>query len=307
MGELGGEGMTEKIKLLEKLRQIDKEFVEHLDDCPLDIENNNVIEKLSLDNFKQEQKAVLGLDIYKYSTFPDDKQNLIPFVFDIIKDEATKYINQVEPTFFSNDYKHNFISTGDGGFLIFSTPLHALIFNLYFYAALQLFNTGHFFPKLSQYIGEIIVRSTITYDNIYFYENNCFGKGVITNARILRRDKLNRFLIDKKVYNYFIKYFDGLETLPILTKNHVKRVLKIESEINSWFIFKENDSNDGNFFSNDRVRNIHIQKIDDLIEKDTQLTIYNVEIQIAVDIRDDNNPNKRTIFILSIGNTNALR
>jgi len=261
---------------------------------------------LSLCNFKQEKKAILGLDIYKYSSFSDEKQNFIPFVFDIIKDEALKYVKHVEPTFFGSDYIYEFIPTGDGGFLIFDTPLHALIFNLYFHAALQLFNTGHFYPKLSQYIGEIIIRSAITHDYVYNYEDNYFGKGIITNARILRRDKLNRFLIDKNVYNYFIKKFNGLETLPILTKSTVKKILKIEGEIKSWLIFK-NENPQEVFSLNDRIRNIHIQKIDDLFEKDTQLTIYNIEIQIAVSIMDDINPDKEVNFILSIGNTNTLR
>ena len=297
--------MIEKEKLLECLKKIDKEFVQYLIDYP-EVINTDDINNFSLSNFKQELKAVLGLDIYKYSNFPDEKQNLIPFVFDIIKDEAIKYVKSVEPTFFGSDYKSEFISTGDGGFLIFNTPFHALIFNLYFHAALQLFNTGHFYPKLSQYIGEIIIRSAITYDNIYNYGGNYFGKGIITNARILKKDKLNRFLIDNNVYNYFIKNFNGLETLLILTKSTLKNVFKIEGEINSWYFIKD-EYQEENMFSNDRIRNVHVQKVDDLFEKDTHLTIYNIEIQITVDIIDENEPDKNVNFILSIGNTNTLR
>jgi hypothetical protein len=295
--------MIEKNKVLESLKKVDKEFVEYIDDGSLDTAD---IKKLSLDSFIQERKAVLGLDIYKYSCFPDDKQNLIPFVFDIIKDETVKYVKFVEPTFFDSGYKCKFISTGDGGFLIFDTPLHALMFNLYFHAALHLFNTGYFFPKLSRYVGEIIIRSAITYDNIYFYENNYFGKSIITNARILSKDKLNRFLIDKNVYSFFARSFNGLETLPILTKNNVKRVFKIEGEINSWLIYKEGDLSENQFYDS-RVRSIHKQKIEDLFEKDTPLTLYNIEIQIVVQITDDNDKEKKTEFVLSVGNTNAPR
>jgi hypothetical protein len=294
--------MTDKTKLLENLKKIDNEFVDYLDNNE-DIEE---IKKFSQDNFIQDRKAVLGLDIYKYSNYDTEKQNLIPFVFDIIRDEATKYVKEVEKTLFPTRYENEFISTGDGGFLIFETPLHALIFNLYFYSALQLFNTGHFFPKLSQYIGELIIRCVITYDNVYLYEGNYYGKAIITNARILAKDKLNRFLVDKNFHNYFIRNFNGIETLQILTKNNIKRVLKIKEDIISWFIY--NDENNLNEFStNDRIKNIHVQKIEDLFEKETQLIIYNIEIQIVVQINDDNDPNKNTKYILSIGNTNAIK
>jgi hypothetical protein len=122
--------------------------------------------------------AVLGLDIYKYSEFDEDKQNLIPLVFDIIFDEAWKHITQEiqglpsDLPLFKNikDTREKFIPTGDGGFLLFDKPLHALIFSLHFYAILHLFNTNHFYPRLSKYIGEIIVRGAITYDEVFEYE-----------------------------------------------------------------------------------------------------------------------------------------
>lgn len=295
--------MIEKNKLLEYLKKIDDEFVEYSDDASLICDD---IEKMSMDNIIQKERAVLGLDIYKYSGYSEEKQKLIPFVFDLLLDETIKHVKQVEPTFFGNDYNKTLIPTGDGGFLLFETPLHALLFNLYFYSNLQFFNTGHFFPKLSKYIGEIIIRSAITLDNVFFYENNYFGKGIITNARILSKDRLNRFLIDKNVYNYFVKKVNGLETLPILTKNQIKKVFKTETEIISWFIYKEENLPEGKFYINDRIRNIHIQKIDNLFEKDTKLTLYNVEIQIVVDLVDERDRTKLVKFIISIGNTNAL-
>jgi uncharacterized protein (DUF433 family) len=298
----------EKKQVLENLKKIDDEFIDYLDNYDITIENIEKLKEFSQNNFKQEKKAVLGLDIYKYSNYDTERQNLIPFVFDIIKDEATKHVKLTEKTFFPLEYENKFISTGDGGFMIFETPLHALLFNLHFYSVLQLFNTGHFFPKLSQYIGELIIRCTITYDNIYFYEGNYYGKAIITNARILSKDKLNRFLVDKNFHDYFIRYFNGIETLSIITINNVKRILKLNEDISSWFIYKENENiQKSQLYIDDRIRNIHVQKIEDLFEKEAQLIIYNIEIQILIAISDDYDPNKITEYIFSIGNTNAIR
>jgi len=299
--------MTDKKDLLDKLKEFDDEFLEYSENYSKIIESTEKIKMFSQENFKQEEKAVLGLDIYKYSSYDTERQNLVPFIFDIIKDEATKYVKHAEKSFFPTEYENKFISTGDGGFMIFETPLHALIFNLHFYSALQLFNTGHFFPRLSQYMGELIIRSAITYDNIYSYEGNYYGKAIITNARILSKDKLNRFLVDKNFHNYFTRHFNGIETLPILTIDNVKRELNLKEDIDSWFIYKDKNLPQGQFYINDRIRNIHVQKIEDLFEKETQLVIYNIEIQIVVDLVDETDQNKKTKYILSIGNTNAIR
>jgi hypothetical protein len=304
--------MVEKQNLLADLKKIDKYFIDHIDDQSTSPDDRNKDEeemkRFSLDHIVQERKSVLGLDIYKYSSYPADKQNMIPFIFDKIKDEAIKYVNDFEKTLFDNiDYEKKFISTGDGGFMIFDTPLHALLFNFYFFAALHLFNTGHFFPKLSQYIGEIIVRSAITYDDIFSYEKNYYGKAIIINARILSRDRLNRFLIDKSTYNYFMKNFNGLETLPVITTEDVKRILGIVGDISSWYFDKDVKLPPEQLYTNVKIRNIHIQKIDDLLEKETALPVYNIEIQILADIRDDDEANKKTKFVLSIGNTNTIK
>jgi hypothetical protein len=278
-----------------------------MDTYDITIENTEKLKIFSQDNFKQEKKAVLGLDIYKYSSYDTERQNLIPFVFDIIKDNATHLVKSVEKTFFPMEYENKFISTGDGGFMIFETPLHALIYNLHFYSALQLFNTGHFYPKLSQYIGELIIRCVITYDDVYYYEKNYYGKAIITNSRILSKDKLNRFLVDKNFHDYFKRYFNGIETLSILTVDNVKRVLKTNENIISWFINEDEEIQKEQLYINNRIRNIHVQKIEDLFEKETQLIIYNIEIQILVKIIDYVDNNKKTVYIMSIGNTNAIR
>ncbi|GHV84294.1 hypothetical protein AGMMS50212_16340 [Spirochaetia bacterium] len=124
-------------------------------------------------NVNVENKSILGFDIYKYSDYDLEKQNLIPFIFDLLLDDTIDTVIKKEKTLFEHFVrKANFISTGDGGFLVFDTPIHALIFNFYFYSALHLFITGHFYPKLSKFIDTLLIRTTITYDKLYNYENN---------------------------------------------------------------------------------------------------------------------------------------
>jgi hypothetical protein len=264
-------------------------------------------EVFNFDNFSyvhipQEKKAILGIDIYQYSKYEESKQKLIPFVFDLIIEKTINYLKVSEPSIFINfNINDNFISTGDGGFIIFPTPFHAFIFNLEIYSVLHLFNTGHFYPKLSKYIDGIIIRSAITYGNIYSYENNYYGKAIITNSRILSKDRLNRFLIDKDSYNFFISEFNGIESLSILRIKDLKRFLKITENFES-NIFSEPLQNK---IFNWCLRNIHIQKINDLSSKETILEVYNLEIQfLAGYMETDKGLNSATTFILTVGNSN---
>ena len=282
--------MVKKQDLLKKLMEIDK--------YGLTSETNNVISVEDVSTFsekyiKQETKSVLGLDIYKYSDYDDSRQPLIPFVFDLLLDNAAQYVSCTELSLFKDvNIRENFISTGDGGFIIFPTPLHALIFNLYFFAVLHIFNSGSFSPKFSEYIGEFTVRSTITYDNVFNYENNWYGKAIIKNARILSKDRLNRFIIDKETYLYFMKKFNGLESLSIIDSGIIKQAFNIEGELQSRLFNSE---------LKNQLRNIHVQKVEDTLAKSTKLNIYNIEIQFhTTSMRDDENVS----YIFTLGNTN---
>jgi hypothetical protein len=213
----------------------------------------------------------------------------------------------MEPSLFPKDKEIEFISAGDGGFFVFDTPLHAFIFNTSFHAALRIFNTGHKFPRLSQFIGEIVIRSAITYDNIFYYENNAYGKGIITNARILSKDRLNRFLIDNNVYNYFTRFFNGIETLPIITKENVKRILKIEGDFQSTYFPNSDNPAEEKQKTYYPIRNINIQKVEDLFEKEAQLTLYNIEVQIELHLNELFSHSDHNNYIFTVGNTNTLR
>jgi hypothetical protein len=284
--------VIKKDELISQLKTIDKlELTSNINNEPLD-EN---IRNFSKDNIKQDIKAVLGLDIYKYSNFDDEKQPLIPFIFDLLLDYGFEYVLKAESTLF-RDYniKGNFISTGDGGFIIFPSPIHALIYNLYFFAVLHIFNSGHFAPKLSSYIGDISIRSTITYDKVFNYENNWYGNGIIKNARILSKDRLNRFIIDKETYNYFMRNFKGIETLSIIDKKTIMQVMNLNENFHS-ILF------DGRY--KNILKNIHIQKIEDTLAKNTKLNIYNMEIQFnAISTLN----NQEVSYIFTVGNSNTI-
>jgi hypothetical protein len=123
--------MIKKDDLLVKLEEIDDiKLITNVFDDTDNIANESLL-NFTRKNITQEVKAVLGLDIYKYSDYDDDKQPLIPFVFDLLLDSGFKYVKDAEKTLFADiNIANNFISTGDGGFIIFPTPLHALVFNL---------------------------------------------------------------------------------------------------------------------------------------------------------------------------------
>lgn len=74
------------------------------------------------------------MDIYQYSKYKDEKQDLIPVILKELIDKAFNEFKKYEP----ESYKRNknvlgdFIDAGDGGYWFFDTPLDALIFfNVY--------------------------------------------------------------------------------------------------------------------------------------------------------------------------------
>jgi len=276
-------------------------------------EKNTLKEKELFSNFSKnilqhKCEAVLGIDIYKYSEYKILKQNLIPLVFNLLLNETIdSIINSNDLSLFKNDIemlKTRFISTGDGGFIFFNTPFHALIFNLHFHSVLHMYITGNFYPNLSRYVGNITIRSAITFNDVYMYGNTSYGKAIIENSRILHKDRLNRFIIDKKTYNYFNKYFNGIETLSIMSTELIKEKTGIDVTEMSFFR-NDNDKKNKNEFSDfPIIRNIHIQKIEDLFSKNTKLQIYNIEIQYSAKWYNSKNPILQELFLLTIGNLN---
>lgn len=254
------------------------------------------------------EKSVLGLDIYHYSQYPANQQVLIPMIFDLLLNQTIEWCNKDETGIFYDGFnlKKNFIHTGDGGFLIFDFPIQAIVFSINFFTILNLFNSGHFFPRLSSYVDGIVCRSVITTNTIYQYNNNWFGPGIITNARILSKDKLNRFLIDDNTNKWFLHKFNGIETLSIIDLNDIMAKIYPKSGKYISAIFKVNsDYKNTDIYTPqvyNAIKNCHLQKIGQLNIKELKISVYNVEIQRIAEIGDEQDSEKKIRFIATIGN-----
>jgi len=262
---------------------------------------------IDVKNFKR--FAVLGIDIYRYGLYKHLEQTLIPALFKIMFEKAIRLClenNQyVFQQYTKEKIERSFISTGDGGFLIFDSPLHAVFFAINFEMVVRAFNSYHLFPKLRNIIRGISLRYAITYDTIFSFDNNFYGSAIINNARILERDTLNRCLIDQRSYEWFLINIDGIENLQVLTLEQIANIYGFLNYDKSLF---ENGCNE--IITNEVSRlsgiiNSDILKIGQIHSKETLLNIYNLHLQVTMKASaDDKKEDKRTITI-SLGNLNT--
>ena len=256
-------------------------------------------------------KSVLGIDIYQYSTgYSVLEQTMIPFLFRRFMETAIeqcfvnhRYIFQKYDKKRINDH---FISTGDGGFFIFDTPLHSLLFAINFAIVLRVYNAFHFYPKLRRIIGSINMRYAITYDNIYKFGDNYFGRAIINNARILQRDNLNRCLFDQNVNKWFLVNLGGIENLQVITMTEISN---IEEFLNDYDCSVLDDYPDEIFGIIEKrtygIINSDILKIGFIQSKSTELNIYLLHLQVALKLINDDDPDQTKVFTISLGNLNT--
>ncbi len=256
-------------------------------------------------------KSVLGIDIYQYSSgYGVLEQSLIPFLLHRFMEVA------IEQCFVNHRYifqkydpkriRDHFISTGDGGFFIFDTPLHSLLFAINLAVVLRVYNAFHFYPKLRRIIGSINLRYAITQDNIYKFGNNFFGRAIINNARILQRDNLNRCLIDQNVNKWFLVNIGGIENLQVLTMTEVSN---IEEFLNDYDCNVLDEYPDEIFGIIEKrtygIINSDILKIGIIQSKSTELNIYLLHLQVALKLINDDDPKQTKVFTISLGNLNT--
>jgi hypothetical protein len=256
-------------------------------------------------------KSVLGLDIYQYSTgYGVIEQALIPFLFRRFMETAIeqcfvnhKYIFQKYDRQRINDH---FISTGDGGFFIFDTPLHSLLFAINFAIVLRVYNAFHFYPKLRRIIGSINLRYAITYNKIYKFGDNHFGRALINNARILQRDNLNRCLIDQNVNTWFLVNIGGLENMQVITMSEISNIHDLLDDYDSSILDEHADEIFGIIEkSTYGIINSDILKIGKIQSKSTELNIYLLHLQVSIKRINDDDPNQTKVFTISLGNLNT--
>lgn len=256
---------------------------------------------------KMNRKSVLGIDIYKYSSFDEFEQSLIPFLFKLMFKETIDRCFSNHTFLFQkytkSEIEESFISTGDGGFVIFDIPLHALLFAANFSLILRTYNSYHLFPKLRKIIGGISLRYAITYDKLYYFENSHYGRAIINNARILSKDSLNRCLIDQNVYNWFTINIDGLENLQVLGIDEIANIYDLKGSYDYDILEKHPDG----FFFKEPTRdlgiiNSDVLKIGEITSKESNINIYNIHIQVSSRMKRGESSR---IITISLGNLNT--
>jgi hypothetical protein len=256
------------------------------------------------------KKSILGVDIRQYGSFDDFEQPLIPILYRILFEETINHCLGTQEFLFQKYDKDRIlkqtIDTGDGGYLIFDTPLHSLLFASSFAFILRLFNSYHLFPKLRTAIGEINLRYAITYDRLYSIQDNYYGRSIINNSRIIGKDTLNRCLMDEGSYQWFLLNIDGLENLQVLSINEIANIDAFQSYDQSIIVSGKNDF----FEEKDNTRNFGIinsdlLKVGMIHSKNTILNVYNVHLQVSIVMHADDADKIRTITI-SLGNLNTM-
>jgi hypothetical protein len=251
-----------------------------------------------------DEKAILGVDIYQYSQYPQLEQSLIPHLFKSLYNATIQncldHESYIFQTLKSADFEEHFIDTGDGGFQIFDSPFHAVIFAIYFQANIKRYNSGkdtvHF--ELRKIVGEITLRYSITYGKIYRYAKNFYGPAIIANARIMSRDRLNRVLIDENTFCWFTQTINGIENLQVIDAQDFDQLdffkkYKNTKAKNQSLIF-EGDVNS--------IKSVHILKIGEIKSKQDVVSIHSLHIQT---ILNSKNVSGLRTFTISLGNLNS--
>lgn len=224
-------------------------------------------------------KAVLGIDIYRYSQYPNIPQMLIPYLFKTLYADTLANCITHEPFIFkgltTKILSQQFIDTGDGGFQIFDNPLQAIIFAIYFQANTSRYNSIHKpLESLFEIVDEITLRYSLTFDNVFSFENNYFGPSIINCARIMSKDTLNRFLIDENTKKWFSKELNGIESL---------QVLEIEKDCEEISVLKKGSTKQIKSVvfkdSKCKILKVDLMKIGEIKSKMDILSIYNLNIQ----------------------------
>jgi hypothetical protein len=255
------------------------------------------------------RKAVLGIDMYQYSSYGEFEQTLIPFLFKTMFDSTIKLCIDNHPFIFQKydpaRINRNFISTGDGGFVMFDNPLQALLFACNFAVVLRAYNAYHYYPKLRRIIGGINMRYVITYDKVYTFNANYYGRGIINNARILIKDDLNRCLIDEHVHSWFTTNLDGVENLQIVTLSEIANIYEFRNNYDSSLLEKRDEIFERESSRKYGIINSDILKVGFIKSKETSISVYNLHLQVTIRLYNDDDPSQTRLITVSLGNLNT--
>ena len=296
-------------ELLEILRHYDTESIfDKVNVIPNSEDlKESISEYINLRSFVK--RSVLGIDIYRYGLYKHLEQVLIPPLFKILFDKAIRLClenNQfVFQRYTKEDFEKSFISTGDGGFVIFDTPLHALFFAINFEMVIRAYNSYHLFPKLRNIIGSLSLRYAISFDTIFHFDDNFYGSAIINCARILDKDTLNRCLIDQQTYDWFLISIDGLENLQLLTVDDIANIYDFLDYDRALIAGGKNEILDNNPSRRSGIINSDILKVGQIQSKESSINIYNLHLQVTMQIYSDRNVESKRMITVSLGNLNT--
>jgi hypothetical protein len=296
-------------QILELLRKVDTESTyEKVTTVPQSEDLYRELEAyVNLKDFRR--FSVLGIDIYRYGLYKHLEQTMIPALFKILFDKAIRLCLENNQFVFQNYTKEkiekSFISTGDGGFLIFENPLHSLFFAINFEMMVRAFNSYHHFPKLRKIIGSISLRYAITYDTIFHFENNYYGSAIINNARILEKDTLNRCLLDQRTYEWFLTNMDGIENLQTYTIYDIANIFEFTKYDQKFIKEGVNDIINTRLSRYTGIINSDILRIGQFQSKETVMNIFNLHLQITTYASADDKQDTKRRITVSLGNLNT--
>jgi len=295
-------------KILEMLNEFDSDSVyEEVNILPNSEDLRAEVEKY-VDTKSINKRSVFGIDIYRYGLYNHLEQTLIPSVFKILFNKAIKLSLENNQFVFQKYTKESienaFISTGDGGFVIFDNPLHALFFAINFEMLVRAFNSYHLYPKLRDITGSISLRYAITTDTVHSFDNNYYGTAIINNSRILEKDSLNRCLIDQDTYNWFLINIDGIENLQVLTIREIANIYEFQ-DYDRTFLSGENEIMNTRVSRYSGIINSDISKIGQIKSKEMNLNIYNLHLQVTMKASSSAKSKSQRTITISVGNLNT--
>jgi hypothetical protein len=293
------------------LEELIRLFDQH--DSALNLEGSGLAQDIkplvqALDEYflsRESARAVVGVDIYQYSRLDSARQRLVPAVFALLHQVALELCWERETFLFKTETREgHFISTGDGGYQMLSTPLHAVVFALYLELAFSAFNAYLHYPRVRAAIGPISVRYAITFDKIFEQDGNFFGTAIINNARILSRDSLNRCLMDGASLEWFRSQIGTVETLLISSSEGIAQLPAFahyhDRTYTRSMLFRSTDEGLGS----SPVRTVNVQKIGLVAAKQSQIDIHNLHIQVVF-TRSGDAAVPEHPMVVSLGNLNS--
>jgi hypothetical protein len=296
-------------ELLEVLRHYDTETI--FDKVNLIPDSEDLQEALSefinLRSFNK--RSVLGIDIYRYGLYKHLEQVLIPPLFKILFEKAIRLCLENNQFIFQRytreKIENSFISTGDGGFVIFDNPLHSLFFAINFEVVVRAYNSYHLFPKLRNIIGSISLRYAISFDTLFQFDDNYYGSAIINNARILSKDTLNRCLIDQQTYDWFLINIDGLENLQVYSIEDIANIYDFLDYDRKFISDGENEILRVTSSRRSGIINSDILKVGQIQSKETLINIYNLHLQVTLSVYSDRKVESKRTMTVSLGNLNT--